>query len=71
MGLTGSRLKSWLKDMTLLLKNKKDYKGTLWKLYANELDNLEETDNFLERYKLVNWLETKYKIWTDLRQAEI
>lgn len=71
MGLTGSRLKSWLKDMTLLLKNKKDYKGTLWKLYANELDNLEEIDNFLERYKLVNWLEKKYKIWTDLRQAEI
>jgi len=56
--------------MTLLLKNKKDYNWTLWKLYANKLDNLEEIDNFLERYKLVNWLKTKYKIWIDLWQVK-
>lgn len=30
----------------IITENKKDYKGTLWKLYANELDNLEEIDNF-------------------------
>ena len=41
------------------------YKGSLGdyhkKLYANKMDNLEEMDEFLERYKLprLNWKKLK------------
>ena len=41
------------------------YKGSLGdyhkKLYANKMDNLEEMDKFLERYKLprLNWKKLK------------
>lgn len=39
-------------------------------LYANELENLDEMNKFLEAHKLPNWLKKKWKISTDPQQAK-
>ena len=38
-----------------ILKKREYYE----QLYANKLDNLEEMDNFLETYRLPNWIKKK------------
>ena len=37
---------------TTYIHHRKDHKRLLQELYANKMDNLEEMDNFLERYNL-------------------
>ena len=39
-------------------------------LYDKKMDNLEEMDEFLEKYNLQNWTRKKQKILTDPSQAQ-
>ena len=39
-------------------------------LYANKMDNLEEIDEFLEKYNLLKMNQKKHKILTDPSQAQ-
>ena len=42
-----------MKEGNITYKNKKRYEETLYQLYANKLDNLDEMDRFLEIHKLL------------------
>ena len=38
-------------------------------LYANKMDNLQETDTFIEGTISQDWIRKKYEIWTEQSQV--
>ena len=53
------------KFQLILEKYKKPFREYYEQLYANKFDNLEEMDNFLERYSPPKLNQGDKKTWTD------
>ena len=64
--ITAQKYRHWNTD-TEIQRITRDY---YQQLYANKMDNLEEMENFLEKYNFPNWTRKKYKILTDPFQAQ-